>query len=76
MDSGSCDKLQFAKNTVHESEEIIVLDGKISATGINSADALHLAAAIISDCDYFITTDRRILIIQNRQDKRFFTKLV
>ncbi len=33
----------------------------IMATGIKTADATHLASAICSHCDYFITTDDRIL---------------
>ncbi len=32
-----------------------------SATGIKSKDALHLACAIESGCDYLITTDRAFL---------------
>ena len=34
---------------------------EIMATGIKSMDASHLAAAIVAGCDYFITTDDRIL---------------
>jgi len=41
--------------------EIIDLRANIMATGIKSADATHLASAIYSHCDYFITTDDRIL---------------
>lgn len=41
--------------------EIIDLRANIMATGIKSADATHLASAIHSHCDYFITTDDRIL---------------
>jgi predicted nucleic acid-binding protein len=33
----------------------------IMQTGIKNKDAIHLACAIFADCDYFITTDRRIL---------------
>lgn len=51
----------IAKDYVGESDEVIVLAEEIAATGIKTLDALHLAAAIISGCDYFITTDRRIL---------------
>ena len=34
---------------------------EIIITGIKNMDASHLAAAIVSGCDYFITTDDRIL---------------
>jgi predicted nucleic acid-binding protein len=50
-----------AKNYVDENEDVIALAEEISATGVKSSDALHVAAAIISGCDYFITTDKRIL---------------
>jgi len=57
----------MAKCYVEESEEQIVLAEEIATTGIKSSDALHVAAAIISGCDYFITTDKRIMkYITNR----------
>lgn len=34
---------------------------EIVSTGIKPMDASHLAAAIVAGCDYFITTDDRIL---------------
>lgn len=34
---------------------------EIMQTGIKSADAAHLACAILADCDYFLTTDDRVL---------------
>ena len=33
----------------------------IVKTGVKNMDASHLAAAIVAGCDYFITTDDRIL---------------
>ena len=33
----------------------------IKKTGIKDFDALHIACAIIAECDYFITTDKRLL---------------
>ena len=33
----------------------------IMETGIKQADAYHLACAVFTHCDYFITTDKRIL---------------
>ena len=41
--------------------EVKELRDRIMLTGIKSADATHLASAIFSHCDYFITTDDRIL---------------
>lgn len=34
---------------------------EIESFGINGLDAAHIAAAINAECDYFITTDDRIL---------------
>jgi len=34
---------------------------EIKKTGIKDFDALHIACAIIAKCDYFITTDKRLL---------------
>ena len=42
-------------------DEIEVLAGNIMQTGIKKKDATHLACAIIAKCDYFITTDKRVL---------------
>ena len=33
-------------------------------TGIKYVDACHVACAILANCDYFITTDRRLLRFQ------------
>ena len=33
----------------------------IMKTGIKKKDAVHLACAIIAECDYFITTDKRVI---------------
>ena len=33
----------------------------IMKTGVKLADACHVAAAIVAKCDYFLTTDKRLL---------------
>ena len=43
------------KNEVGEMAE------KIIETGIKTADAHHIAAAILAKCDFLITTDKRML---------------
>jgi predicted nucleic acid-binding protein len=46
----------------HEREkEAILLTNEIMETGIRRKDASHLACSIIAECDYFITTDNRVL---------------
>jgi predicted nucleic acid-binding protein len=37
-----------------------IADG-IMRKGLKQKDATHLACAILAECDYFITTDRRVL---------------
>jgi predicted nucleic acid-binding protein len=38
-------------------------------TGIKNKDAIHLACAMFAGCDYFITTDKRVLKYQTDQLK-------
>ena len=42
-------------------EDIRLISEDIMKTGIKNKDAVHLACSIIAECDYFITTDKRIL---------------
>ena len=42
---------------------------KIMSTGIKSADAAHIACAVLADCDYFLTTDDRVLKFQSDKIK-------
>jgi predicted nucleic acid-binding protein len=42
-------------------KEIVAVANDIITSGIKEKDALHLACSIFSSCDYFITTDDRIL---------------
>ena len=44
-----------------ESNAIIhQIANEIAATGVKSTDSVHVACAIFSKCDYFLTTDKRI----------------
>ena len=47
----SSDKIAEVKNTAEE----------IMSTGIKEVDAAHIACAILAKCDYFLTTDDRVL---------------
>ena len=42
-------------------DEILALGQEIMKLGIKQKDSLHLACAIKSGCDYFITTDKKVL---------------
>jgi predicted nucleic acid-binding protein len=46
---------------ISESENIIASANDIIKRNIKPKDSLHLACAIEAKCDYFITTDNRIL---------------
>jgi len=61
------DFLQHATEFVDNSEEIENMVEEIEKKGIKSKDATHLACAIYAKCDYFITTDDRVL---KHQDER------
>lgn len=49
----------FVDGSYKETAELLAND--IRKTGVKSADSLHIACAIIANCDYFITTDDRLL---------------
>jgi RNase P subunit RPR2 len=47
----------IAKFKCKSSENVLMLGNKIRQKGIRANDALHIACAIESQCEYFITTD-------------------
>jgi predicted nucleic acid-binding protein len=47
----------IAKYKCRSSEDILALGIEIGKLGIRTNDALHIACAIKSECEYFITTD-------------------
>jgi len=51
----------LAVNDIDETTEIIETSKNIQKTGIKNADSIHLACAMSSKCDYFITVDKRVL---------------
>ena len=54
---------------VEFAEELKILSEKITQSGIKIKDAYHIACAIIAECDYFITVDKRLLKFQSEQIK-------
>jgi len=42
-------------------DEVEALANSIEQTGVKFKDACHIASAIIAECDYFISTDIRLL---------------
>ena len=51
----------IAKIDIDASEEIVTLGKQMMLKGIKDKDALHIACAIKAECDYFLTTDKKIL---------------
>jgi predicted nucleic acid-binding protein len=51
----------IAKIKCKSSENILMKSKEIMQKGIRSKDSLHIACALISKCEYFITTDTGIL---------------
>ena len=43
------------------SKEVVDRGNLIMQRGVNKKDALHLACAIEAECDYFLTTDKKLL---------------
>ena len=57
---------EFFENAVEhvgsdKNDEILAIAKKIQATGVKVADSCHVACAEYSNCDYFLTTDDRVL---------------
>jgi predicted nucleic acid-binding protein len=46
---------------VVENESILEFAESLLSKGIKAKDALHIASAVCSNCDYFITTDKKLL---------------
>ena len=53
--------LQNAIDYIDKSEEVLNMAHEIIKRGIKTKDASHLACAIYAKCDYFLTTDDRLL---------------
>ena len=55
------DFLQHATNYVDKSDDVVAIANEISNNGLKAKDASHLACAIHAECDYFLTTDDKLL---------------
>ena len=61
------DFLKHAREYINKSEEVVNIAREISKKGIKAKDASHLACAIYAKCDYFITTDDKLLNYKNER---------
>ena len=48
-------------------KDIAKIADAIMRTGIKEKDAYHVACAIIAECNYFVTTDDRLLKYQSEK---------
>ena len=55
------DFLQHASDYVDKSDDVVAIANEICSKGIKTKDASHLACAIYAECDYFLTTDDKLL---------------
>ena len=46
---------------IDQVDEVILMASEIMKSGLKEMDASHIACAIKADCDYFLTTDDRVL---------------
>ena len=50
-------------------EEIVSMATEIMSTGVKFKDACHVASAVYANCEYFISTDKRLLKYKTDQIK-------
>ncbi|WP_110955093.1 PIN domain-containing protein [Anaerosinus massiliensis] len=51
----------IATETVIESKDILTFAETLKTKGIKTKDALHISCAVASKCDYYLTTDKKLL---------------
>ena len=49
------------ENVSEENEAILQYAENLTSYGIKTYDALHIACAVYAKCDYYITTDTKLL---------------
>jgi predicted nucleic acid-binding protein len=52
---------EYAISDIEETSELIETASLLNQKGIQKIDSLHIACAILSKCEYFLTTDDKIL---------------
>ena len=55
------DFLKYAIIDLDETQEVIKIAEQARKTGLKTKDSLHIACAIVANCDYLLTTDKRFL---------------
>lgn len=52
---------ELSSENIIESESIVQYAESLLTKGIKVKDALHIACAVSANCDYFLTTDKKLL---------------
>jgi len=60
---------KYANETILENNDILKEMDIIRQSGIKDMDALHIACSIYAKCDYFVTTDDRVLRYKSKKIK-------
>lgn len=47
-----------------ETEDILAFAESLASKGIKTYDALHISCAVAADCEYYLTTDKKLLNTQ------------
>lgn len=63
------DFFKYAKDDISESSHLLKIAEEIKETGVKTKDALHISSAIAANCDYFISTDSRLLKLNDTRIK-------
>ena len=52
---------KYAVQDIHESKELLTRANSLNRIGLQKIDSLHIACAVLAKCEYFLTTDDKIL---------------
>jgi predicted nucleic acid-binding protein len=52
---------KYAFQNIDESVELLKIANSLNQMGLHKLDSLHIACGVQSNCDYFLTTDDKIL---------------
>ncbi|MCM1244987.1 MAG: hypothetical protein NC293_04995 [Roseburia sp.] len=55
------DLLAWSYILEYENEKILSFAESLADKGIKKFDALHISCAVYAKCDYFLTTDKKLL---------------
>lgn len=50
-----------SSSITEETEDILVFAESLASKGIKTYDALHISCAVAAHCEYYLTTDRKLL---------------